>query len=114
MTLENNKEKDINNRGDPRIIANYEELMNSNRLNWINSNDPNNIMKQLKTPRFLGSYHLKQQVGSKFKPVDNLLQRNLRLKQEKSLKSTIFNPLTVGLMILALAFNLFWFLQAFF
>lgn len=114
MTLENNKEKDVNNRGDPRIIANYEELMNSNRLNWINSNDPNKIVKQLKTPRFLGSYHLKQQVGSKFKPVDNLLQRNLRLKREKSFKSTIFNPLTVGLMILAFAFNLFWFLQAFF
>ena len=114
MTSENTKGKEVSNRGDPRIIANYEELMNSNRLNWINSNDPNKIMRQLKTPRFLGSYHLKQEVGSKFKPVDNLLQRNLRLKQEKSLKSTIFNPITIGLMTLALAFNLFWFLQAFF
>ncbi len=114
MTSENNKRKEVGNRGDPRIIVDYEDLMNNNRLNWINSNDPNNIIKQLRSPRFLGSYHLKQGVGSKFKPVDNLLQGNLKLKQDKSLKGTIFNPLTVGLMILASAFNLFWLLQVLF
>lgn len=114
MTSENTIKKEVANRGDPRIVVDYEDLMNNNRLNWINSNDPNSIMKQLRSPRFLGSYHLKQEAGSKFKPVENLLQGNLRLKQQKSLKSTIFNPLTVGLMILAFAFNLFWFLQVFF
>ncbi|MBY9017484.1 MAG: hypothetical protein KGD66_01520 [Candidatus Lokiarchaeota archaeon] len=114
MTSENTNRKEFGNRGDPRIIVDYEELMNNNRLNRINSTDPNNIIKQLRSPRFLGSYHLKQEVGSKFKQVDNLLQGNLRLKQDKSLKGTIFNPLTVGLMILAFAFNLFWLLQVFF
>lgn len=114
MTSENTIRKEVDNRGDPRIIVDYEELMNNNRLNWVDSNDPNNIIKQLRSPRFLGSYHLKQEVGSKFKPIKNLLQGNLRLKQDKSLKSTLFNPFTVGLMILAFAFNLFWLLQVFF
>ncbi|MHA1670742.1 MAG: hypothetical protein ACTSV5_09200 [Promethearchaeota archaeon] len=114
MTSENVKTKDVANREDSRIIDDYEELINNNKLNWFNSNDPNNIIKQLRNPRFLGSYHLKQEIGSKFKPVDKLLQGNLRLKQEKSLKSTLFNPLSVGLMILAFAFNLFWLLQVFF
>ena len=114
MTSENTNRKEVDNRGDPRIIVDYEDLMNNNRLNWINSNDPNNIIKQLRQPRFLGSYHLKQEVSSNFKPVENLLQGNLRLKENKSLKGTIFNPLTVGLMILAFAFNFFWLLQVFF
>ncbi|MBY9004574.1 MAG: hypothetical protein KGD73_11420 [Candidatus Lokiarchaeota archaeon] len=114
MTSENSKRKEYGNRGDPRIIDDYEVLINTNKLNWINSNDPNKIIKQLRSPRFLGSYHLKQELGSKFKPVNNLIQGNMRLKQEKSLKGTIFNPLTIGLMILAFAFNLFWFLRVFF
>ena len=40
MTSENTKRKEVGNRGDSRIIVDYEDLMNNNRLNWINSNDP--------------------------------------------------------------------------
>jgi uncharacterized membrane protein len=114
MTSENNKLKDVKNREDPRIIENYEELMNNNKLNWVDSKDPNNIIKQLRSPRFLGSYHLKQEASSKFAPVDNLIKGNMRIKQEKSLKTTIFNPITIGLMIIAFVFNLFWLIQAFY
>ena len=108
MTSENSEKNGNNNQGDPRIIVDYENVMNSNKLNWINSNDPNVIIKQLRNPSFLGSYHLKQEIGSKYNSVNNLIPGNMRLKQEKSLKGTIFNPLTIGLMILAFAFNLIW------
>ncbi|MHA1687787.1 MAG: hypothetical protein ACTSUN_00360 [Promethearchaeota archaeon] len=66
--------------------------------------DPNAILKSLMIPRFLGSYHLKEKLASGELNVANLIQNKVEMK----LKSTIYNPITLSLIVIALAFNIFW------
>lgn len=91
-----------------KIIQNYEEEFNSKaRINPFRTAGFNNIIKNLSTPRFLGSYHLKEAVNPQFKPIENLLRGDLQLKYSKSLKNIVFNPITITLIVIALIFNLF-------
>ncbi|MHA1805364.1 MAG: hypothetical protein ACTSU4_12680 [Promethearchaeota archaeon] len=66
--------------------------------------DPNAMLKSLMIPRFLGSYHLKEKLVSNELSVANLVQNKVQMK----LKSAVYNPITLSLIMIALAFNLFW------
>jgi len=99
---------------DSGLIKDYEEIINNNKLNLLGSADPNAIIKSLSKPRFLGSYHLKEDINPNFKPLNNLIKGELDYRYTKSLKSTIFNPITIILIVVFLIFNILWFLLPFF
>ena len=68
-------------------------------------------IKNLSSPRFLGSIHLKTtNRNSNISSVDNLLSGELELNVNKSLKNMLFNPITKILILLMITFNLIWFL----
>jgi len=75
------------------------------------SDNLNFAIKNLSNPRFLGSIHLKNSSNPSLKNVENLLDNELDLKLTRSLKNTFLNPITKTLVILAILFNLFWFLS---
>jgi len=68
------------------------------------SNSINNLSK----PRFLGSIHMNKELVSNFSSVENLLNSELEMKLNKSLKNTLFNPITKFLILLTIIFNLVW------
>ena len=73
------------------------------------SNSINNLSK----PRFLGSIHMNKELVSNFSSVENLLNGELEMKLNKSLKNTLFNPITKFLILLTIIFNLVWLLLLF-
>jgi hypothetical protein len=89
-----------------KIIHDYEEEFNRGTIP-LTSNTFNNVFKNLSTPRFLGSYHLKEAINPKYKTLNNILTGNFQLKNSKYLKSIIFNPITITLIVIAIIFNLF-------
>lgn len=93
---------------DAQILTDYEDIINSGNLGRLNSSDPNVMLNKLSTPRFVGSYHLKTPINQGFKSIANLFEGQSQLKYAKSLKSIIFNPLTIIFIIITLAFNLLW------
>ena len=102
-TKENNgSEKDV------QLLSDYEDIINSGNLGRLNSSDPNLMLKKLSKPQFLGSYHLKNPINQGFKSIENLFEGSSKLQYTKSLKSIIFNPLTIFFIVIALAFNLIW------
>jgi len=90
-------------------LENYEDIINNNKINTFSAQDPNQFFRKLANPRFLGSYHMKEQQLNKNKNIDALLKGNLELRYTKSLRSIVFNPLTIILIILAMLFNFLWF-----
>ena len=110
--IENQRERINKGLKDSRLIENYEDALNNNRLDYYSSNNFNNVIRNLSNPRFLGSYHLKQGVNTKFKSIERLLRGEL--KYTKSLKSIVFNPITITLIVITLIFNLFWIFQLLF
>jgi len=90
--------------------AEFKELPHINKKMQLYSNNLGNIIKNLLNPRFLGSIHMKKQISSNNNSVENLIENELKLKMTKSLKNTLLNPLTKILIILAIVFNLVWFL----
>ncbi len=97
----------------PNILEDYEEIINESRFNSFSIQDPNKFFHNLSTPRFLGSYHMKKELYNKNKTINNLIKGNLELKYRKSLRSIVFNPLTIALIILAALFNFFWLIYIF-
>jgi hypothetical protein len=105
--------KNRNNEKDPKtddvnFLEDYEDIINKGRLNTFSINDPNRFFHSLANPRFLGSYHMKKSILNKNTNINNLIKGNLQLKYSKSLRSIIFNPLTIALIILWVLFNFFW------
>ena len=90
--------------------AEFKNLPTINKKKQLYSNNLKSIISNLSNPRFLGSIHLKKETSPSINPVENLIEDELKLKLTKSLKNTLFNPLTKILIILAIVFNLFWFL----
>ena len=76
----------------------------------LSSDSLDYAIKNLSRPRFLGSIHLKNAVNPSFNPIEHFVDKALDLRLTKSLKSTILNPITKTLIILAILFNIFWFL----
>ncbi len=91
--------------------AEFKELPSINKKKQLYSNHLDNIIRNLSAPRFLGSIHMKN-TSSTNNSIENLVENELQLKTTKALKNTLFNPLTKILIILAIVFNLIWFLFA--
>jgi hypothetical protein len=109
-----NKNNNENNENDSNLrvrqpIRDYEEIFNQNKLSIHPSNNPTQYLKSLATPRFLGSYHLKQGTDPKYNAFNKLLKGDLEIKYSKALRSAIVNPVTIALIIIAIVFNLLWF-----
>lgn len=108
MKQEDSPKKINGSDTDPQFLSDYEDIINSGKLGRLNSNDPNLMLKRLSIPQFVGSYHLKNPISFGHKSIENLFEGTKELKYAKSLKSIIFNPLTIFFIIIALGFNLLW------
>ncbi len=86
----------------------FTELPLTTKNHLFTSNNMENIINNLSKPRFLGSIHMKNEAKPNSNLVENLLENELKLKMTKSLKSTLFNPITKILILLAIIFNLTW------
>lgn len=91
------------------FIKDYEDVLNSNKLRFFPSNDYNRHLKSLNNPRFLGSYHLKEENTPRYKSIKTLINGDLELKYAKALRSTLINPVTIAIITTALVFNILWF-----
>ena len=91
------------------FIKDYEAVLNSNKLRFFPSNDYNRQLKRLNNPRFLGSYHLKEENTPRYNSIKTLINGDLELKYAKALRSTLINPVTIALISTALLFNILWF-----
>jgi len=92
-----------------RNIKDYEDVLNNNKLNLFPTSDYNSHLKNLTNPRFLGSYHMKEETNPSYKTFNTLLKGDLEVKYAKALRSTIINPVTIALIVIALLFNVLWF-----
>jgi hypothetical protein len=72
------------------------------------------MIKNLSRPPFLGSIHLKKEVNPGFNSIEKLIKEELELKLTRTLKNTLFNPITKILILLAIAFNILWVLFVYF
>ncbi len=86
----------------------FKEIPLTTKSSLLPSNNMETIINNLSKPRFLGSIHMKNEARSNSNLVENLLENELKLKMTKSLKSTLFNPVTKILILLAIIFNLTW------
>ncbi len=91
------------------FIKDYEDVLNSNKLRLFPSSDYNKQLKNLNNPRFLGSYHLKEENTPRYTTFKTLMKGDLEVKYAKALRSTLINPVTIALIIIALLFNILWF-----
>jgi hypothetical protein len=101
--------KQSNNKK-PVENAEFKESSTLNKNSFLPSNYFENAIKNLANPRFLGSFHLKKEMRLPNNSVENLVENELTGKINKSLKSTLFNPITKILIISAIVFYFFWFL----
>jgi len=92
-----------------QIIKDYEDVLNGNNLRLFPSVDYNKHLKSLNNPQFLGSYHLKEENTPRYTTFKTLMKGDLELKYAKALRSTLVNPVTISLIIIALLFNILWF-----
>jgi len=92
-----------------RNIKDYEDILNNNKLHLFPTSDYNAHLKSLARPRFLGSYHMKEDADPRFKTINTLLKGDLEVKYSKALRSTLMNPITIALIVIALLFNILWF-----
>ena len=93
------------------VEFNKEKKRSSNNL--LSSDALSNSIKNLSNPRFLGSIHMNKQFISNFSSVENLLNGELEMKINRSLKNSLFNPITKVLILITILFNLFWLLWLF-
>jgi len=110
MNESNNKRDKVPDK--PNVIRDYEDILNNNKLNLFPTSNHNAHLKSLTRPQFLGSYHLKEAINSKYNPINTLLKGDLDVKYAKALRSTILNPVTIALIIIAFVFNIMWFFFA--
>lgn len=91
------------------VIKDYEDVLNGSKLRFFPSMNYNKQLKRLNNPRFLGSYHLKEENTPRYTTFKTLMKGDLDVKYAKALRSTIVNPVTIALIIIALLFNILWF-----
>ena len=109
MNDNNKKEETKKDPTKARNIKDYEDVLNSNRLRLFPTSDYNSHLKSLTKPRFLGSYHLKEDTNPNYKTFSTLLKGDLEVKYAKALRSTIISPITIALIVIALLCNVLWF-----
>lgn len=108
----NNKEERCNIMKESDVGNSEHAQGNSiKRANLLNSKVLDQQIKNLQSPRFLGSYHMQKGTNSgNIQSVENLLDGELELKVNKALKNSYLNPFTKALVILMIIFNLLWIL----
>ena len=109
MSEKNKKKDDEKELTNARNIKDYEDILNNNRFHLFPTSDYNSHLKSLTSPRFLGSYHMKENVNPQYKTFSTLMKGDLEVKYAKALRSTIINPITIALIVIALIFNILWF-----
>jgi len=82
MNESNNKSKKVPDK--PHVIRDYEDILNNNKLNLFPTSNHNAHLKSLTKPQFLGSYHLKEAINSKYNPINTLLKGDLDVKYAKA------------------------------
>ncbi len=107
-TLQKEKRMNPTNKNRSNGKDKIEELPLSNKDPLQTTNNLDYMIKSLSTPRFMGSVHMKKDTSSTSNIVTNLVENELSLKISKSLKNTLFNPVTKILILLAIIFNLTW------
>ncbi|MFX0027702.1 MAG: hypothetical protein ACFE8B_00710 [Candidatus Hermodarchaeota archaeon] len=95
----------------PNLSNNPRDYSSINKSNFIPSNNLDFLIRRLSNPRFLGSIHLKKEMNPNYRQLEDMLASEHELKLTRSIKNTIFNPLTKILIISAIIFNIFWFLS---
>ena len=103
MNESNNKLNKVTDK--PDVIRDYEDILNNNKLNLFPKSNHNAHLKSLTNPQFLGSYHLKEAINSRYKSINTLLKGDIDVKYAKALRGTILNPVTIALIIIALVIN---------
>jgi hypothetical protein len=73
-----------------------------------------NSIENITKPNFLGSIHMRREFLMNLSSVENLVSGELEMKINKSLKDSLFNPVTKILILLMITFNLIWLLFLFF
>jgi hypothetical protein len=92
-------------------LDNSREIESITSNNFIPSNNIDYLIKKLTNPGFLGSIHLKKEMNPNYHQVEKILSSEHELKLTRSLKNSIFNPITKFLIISAIIFNLIWILS---
>ena len=92
-----------------QILKDYEHVLNSNKLRLFPTTDYNKQLKSLNNPRFLGSYHLKEENSPRYNTLKTLMKGDLEVKYAKALRNTFVNPVTIALIVIALLFNILWY-----
>ena len=93
------------------IEFNKEKKRDSDNL--LSSDALSSSIKNLSNPRFLGSMHMNKQFIGNFSSIENLLNGELEMKINRSLKNTLFNPVTKILILITILFNIVWLLLLF-
>ena len=94
-----------------RDVGDFKQLQDISKITSLSFNNLDNAIKRLYKPNFLGSIHLsKEAMGSSFSTVENLLKGELELKLNRSLRNTMFNPITKLLILITITFNIIWIL----
>jgi hypothetical protein len=101
--IENDKKSSIKDTG-------YSSL---NRNSFVPPNNIENTINNLSNPKFLGSIHLKKEMNPAYHQVKDLLATERELNLTRSLKNTMFNPITKILILSAIIFNLIWVLAVY-
>lgn len=115
--MEKNNKNSVDNKENshrPYISKSSEEFSSINRSNFVPINNLKYLINNLSNPRFLGSIHLKKEMNPNYADLNNMLMNEHELKLTRSLKNSIFNPITKILIISVIIFNLIWFLAMYF
>ena len=108
---DNNTMKNKRFSDQPRNLDTIREHDSMTRNSFVPSNNLDYLIKKISNPGFLGSIHLKKEMNPNYRQVENMLAIENELKLTRSLKNSIFNPVTKILIISAIIFNLIWFLS---
>ena len=100
MSPTNKNESTGKGNSEDLSIINKDPLKTTNNLDYR--------IKNLSSPRFMGSIHMKKDMSINPNIVSNIVENELNMKISKSLKNTLFNPITKILILLAIIFNLTW------
>ena len=79
-------------------------------FNIVSSKSLDYSIKKLSSPNFLGSIHFNKEMmtHNNMQSVENLVQGDLNMRIDKSLKNSMVNPITKALILLMIGFNILW------
>ena len=78
------------------------------KINLLSSEKIDFFVKNLSSPRFLGSLHMKQEINPNSRLIENVINKNLDHNLSRSLKNPLNNPITKYLILMMILFNFLW------